>query len=320
MLRSPPNANGNHCFIILPGWNSSCSTIVMNPWGFQSKKAVIRRPAPELGSLLFLKPFRPVPLAQPWRSPREPFRVLTVGSILLLGGGISVGFVATLAFENMMQQRQQLRLTSMEKAALNRDLHRMQALHRASTSNMLSLVSEVQAVLETSRGSQRAFLFQLIPLALLHQAEAQIPASALIAQAIYESGYGQSDLAQRHHNYFGIKAWKSTWTGPVARLPTRDQGRPAMANFRVYPDFEAGIHGYVEFLSKSRRYASAFEHPDGLRFVREVVHAGYCPDPDYVQSIKTIMERHDLNRLDIPVLFSTVASDGEMNRQAGSVN
>ena len=49
--------------------------------------------------------------------------------------------------------------------------------------------------------------------------------SPVIAQAILESGWGQSSLAAVYHNYFGLKCG-SKWTGPSVNLATKKNTSP----------------------------------------------------------------------------------------------
>ena len=48
--------------------------------------------------------------------------------------------------------------------------------------------------------------------------------SPIIAQAILESGYGESKLAAKYHNYFGLKCG-SKWTGKSVNLTTQEESR-----------------------------------------------------------------------------------------------
>jgi len=285
----------------------------------QNPVRVKQRPK-DVGNVLFLRPYQPVEIKKCWRSPAEPFRILTWFSVLLLAVGICVGFLLFHSIGTIQQDRETIHLTTLEKAELQRDLERVHVINRESTRNMLSVVNEVQTVLETTSGEKRAFLMKLIPLVLKHQAEDQIPASALIAMAAFESNYGRSELAKEHNNFFGIKAWKSTWKGEVARMSTVDSGQRRMANFRSYPSFEDGVDGYAQFISLSRRYRRAFDFGDGPSFVRELLVAGYCPDGDYMDHIKTIMNRHELSRLDLQHLMPTVASDIHVNESVFTLN
>ena len=56
------------------------------------------------------------------------------------------------------------------------------------------------------------FIEQIAPLVLKYAPQYDIKApSAVIAQAILESGWGESTLASKYHNYFGLKCG-TKWT------------------------------------------------------------------------------------------------------------
>jgi len=64
----------------------------------------------------------------------------------------------------------------------------------------------------------------------------------VVAQAALESGWGESGLAKRAKNLFGIKADRS-WTGQRVTLKTREflknQWVVIPADWRAYPDWQA---------------------------------------------------------------------------------
>ena len=77
--------------------------------------------------------------------------------------------------------------------------------------------------------------------------------SAIIAQAINESGWGKSKLAAQYHNYFGLKCG-TKWTGPSVNLTTQEEYQAGTLttikdNFRVYSSMEEGVKGYFELSS-----------------------------------------------------------------------
>ena len=133
---------------------------------------------------------------------------------------------------------------------------------------------------------------------MLIQTSSQIPASAVIAMAIFESGYGNSLLAKEYNNYFGMKAFDS-WTGPRAlNMPTRDSGEDTTADFRAYPTLAAGFQGYSQFLLSNERYRKHVGEKSGVKFVSNILASGYCPDPDYLVHIRDIIQKHGLDLLD----------------------
>ena len=76
--------------------------------------------------------------------------------------------------------------------------------------------------------------------------------SPIIAQAILESGWGESRLAAVYHNYFGLKCG-TKWTGKSVNLKTMEEYTPGTLtqikdNFRVYDNMEEGVKGYFQFI------------------------------------------------------------------------
>lgn len=181
-------------------------------------------------------------------------------------------------------------------AARDMEISRMIAFQTSSPGDVVQLAKKINLVISTASGRQRQFLEKALPEAMRIQVRHGIPASAVIAMSIYESGYGQSPLSDEH-NYFGIKAF-SDWNGERVNMPTRDSGVLTRADFRAYPTMLEGFEGYVSFLKNSKRYEAAFSETSGVQFVQKVLAGGYCPDGDYLGNIQTIMSRHRLQELD----------------------
>lgn len=209
----------------------------------------------------------------------------------------SVGYAyqKDLARKESLQEVQALEAKIVEMKVKVQELKDLNLKTVAST---LDYSTNIQMVLETSHGEERAFLLSIIPEALRIQVTHHIPASATISMAAYESNYGRSDLAKIHHNLFGIKALDPRWEGERAVMPTRDRGVETTATFRVYDGFSASVKGYAEFLTESVYYRRAFDQSSGELFVAAVLKGGYCPDSFYMGYIRTIMQRHQLQRLD----------------------
>lgn len=120
----------------------------------------------------------------------------------------------------------------------------------------------------------------------------------LVAQAILESGWGQSELAKKHHNYFGIKAG-SQWRKKVAEYKTREviDGNETIetANFRAYESDEEGLADYLDFIENSEYFADALNYPDNDSAYLDVLVGGevkYATDPNYKKLILTIIKTH----------------------------
>ena len=68
---------------------------------------------------------------------------------------------------------------------------------------------------------QEKFIDLIKGAAIETQNRHKIFASVTIAQAILESGWGTSTLAQQYNNLFGIKALRD-WTGETVNLDTKE--------------------------------------------------------------------------------------------------
>ena len=68
---------------------------------------------------------------------------------------------------------------------------------------------------------QSEFFSTLLPLARKAGEAFRINPAVILAQAAIESGWGQSDLASEHHNYFGLTAYGRSnvwWKGASIEL------------------------------------------------------------------------------------------------------
>ena len=63
-----------------------------------------------------------------------------------------------------------------------------------------------EAAIQRKVPSYEKYIKTYSDLAVQHQKKYKIPASITLAQGLLESGAGQSDLARRSNNHFGIKS------------------------------------------------------------------------------------------------------------------
>lgn len=144
-----------------------------------------------------------------------------------------------------------------------------------------------------------------------------IPASITLAQGILESGTGNSELALKANNHFGIKCGRS-WTGPtVAHDDDADD-----ECFRKYASVEESYRDHSIFLRESKRYASLFELPktDFEGWAKGLKAAGYATNPKYAEMLIDLIGRHKLYEYDIPQMaggiFGAKVFVGEGNAPA----
>lgn len=125
--------------------------------------------------------------------------------------------------------------------------------------------------------------------------------SPIIAQAILESGWGESRLASQYHNYFGLKCG-TKWTGKSVNMTTKEEYEPGTLttikdNFRVYDNMEEGVKGYFEFIQLAR-YQNLKGITDPKKYLETIKADGYATSSSYVTNTYKLVEQYNLTQYD----------------------
>ena len=122
-----------------------------------------------------------------------------------------------------------------------------------------------------------------------------IPASITLAQGLLESGAGQSSLARKSNNHFGIKCG-GDWDGKSVRYD--DDARNEC--FRAYKHPKQSYEDHSKFLASRSRYAFLFKLKitDYKGWAKGLKKAGYATDRRYAQRLIDIIELYDLHQYD----------------------
>ena len=122
-----------------------------------------------------------------------------------------------------------------------------------------------------------------------------IPASITLAQGILESGCGNSELAKKANNHFGIKC-HNDWNGKTFHMD--DDSKHEC--FRKYDHPEDSYKDHSLFLATRDRYSSLFKLDirDYKSWAYGLKQAGYATNPRYPELLIRIIEENKLNRLD----------------------
>ena len=125
--------------------------------------------------------------------------------------------------------------------------------------------------------------------------------SAIIGQAILESGWGKSKLASIYHNYFGLKCG-SNWEGKSVNMETfeeHNQGSLSQIsdNFRVFGNLDSGVKGYLDFINTSR-YSNLKNVTAPQEYLQNIKNDGYATSSTYVHDVMKIVKSYNLTSYD----------------------
>ena len=160
----------------------------------------------------------------------------------------------------------------------------------------------MQQTLVAQRITREQYINKYSKIAVQEMNRVGIPASITLAQGILESGDGNSSLARKANNHFGIKCHKD-WKGESMY---HDDDRPNEC-FRSYKDANQSFIDHSEFLCTHQRYAFLFGYgtTDYKKWAKGLKEAGYATSKTYADRLIQIIEENNLQRFDKTVQPAT---------------
>ena len=164
--------------------------------------------------------------------------------------------------------------------------------------------------------STNKFIQTLGPIAQKDAEKSGVLASVTMAQAILESGWGKSELAQKANNLFGMKtslsgntwngsAWdgKSKYTKRTAEYNKNNKKYYITASFRKYPSIEKSIADHSAYLTHAKsgssfRYKGLTATNSYRKQLTIIRKGGYATSKTYVNDLCKIIERYNLDDWD----------------------
>ena len=148
-----------------------------------------------------------------------------------------------------------------------------------------------------------AYIEQFKAIAMKEMKRTGVPASITLAQAIVESNSGESNLAKKYNNHFGIKC-KSDWTG--AKAYQDDDSKQEC--FRAYEAAELSFKDHSNFLKNRPNYVDLFllDPVDDTAWAYGLKKAGYATASDYPKKLLKIIDDYELAQYNFPELANEV--------------
>ena len=150
-------------------------------------------------------------------------------------------------------------------------------------------------LLQAQKQTTEQYITKYKLIAIQEMLDYEIPASITLAQGILESGSGNSKLAKKSNNHFGIKC-HSDWKGK--KVYHDDDARHEC--FRKYPYAEDSYRDHSLFLKNKKRYADLFKlkMTNYKGWAKGLKKAGYATNPKYPKRLIGLIERYGLDKYD----------------------
>lgn len=157
----------------------------------------------------------------------------------------------------------------------------------------LIFFAELQSAEDRSKANE--YIEKYKEIAIQEMERSGVPASITLAQGMLESAYGNSKLARKAKNHFGIKC-HSNWTGPSIKKD--DDAKNEC--FRKYKNTWESYRDHSNFLKNKSRYSFLFDYKttDYKSWAKGLKKAGYATNPKYPKLLINLIEKHELYRYD----------------------
>lgn len=166
-------------------------------------------------------------------------------------------------------------------------------------SSVIFLVLLFPSLISAQRMTRDEYIIEYKDLAMQEMLRSGVPASITIAQGMLESDNGNSRLARKANNHFGIKC-HSDWRG--RKIYHDDDERNEC--FRRYKSVYDSYVDHSDFLTYKQRYAFLFdlEITDYRGWARGLKKAGYATHRKYAVLLIQIIEENELHKYDLLAL------------------
>ncbi len=174
----------------------------------------------------------------------------------------------------------------------------LKATNTTFSYNGMSLTADNTGII-TGTTTSSQFLLKIYQATLDGWKEYGVLPSVTAAQAILESGWGQSALATEANNLFGIKG---SYNGQYVIMSTAEYGSGGYyyvnAEFRKYPSFYESVvdHGY--FLYSNSRYSNLLHQTSYATVTSLLQSDGYATSPTYASSLNNVITTYGLQSWD----------------------
>lgn len=141
------------------------------------------------------------------------------------------------------------------------------------------------------------YVERFAPVAVAEMHKFGIPASIILAQGLLESDAGESALAQKTNNHFGVKCFsKNCRKGHCVNF-TDDSHKDF---FLKYTNAWGSFRAHSQFLKTGKRYTPLFKLAKGnyRGWAEGLSHAGYATDKKYGEKLIAVIQNMKLDRFD----------------------
>jgi flagellum-specific peptidoglycan hydrolase FlgJ len=123
--------------------------------------------------------------------------------------------------------------------------------------------------------------------------ETGVPASIVLAVAMHESANGNSFIAQKLNNQFGVKGYG---TNVVYK-----HKKKVITAYKKYDSVMDSFQDFARIMTEKKKFshlADEFTHYDYLGWAKGIQRSGYCSSHKWASQVLNIIQKYGLNAYD----------------------
>ena len=123
--------------------------------------------------------------------------------------------------------------------------------------------------------------------------ESGVPASIILAAAMHESACGNSNVAKKLNNQFGMKGYD-------AHVYYKNN-KKVKTYYRKYDSVLESFQDFARIMTTRPQFshlAESLSHYDYTRWAKGIQHSGYCSSHKWAAQVLAIIRKYNLNDLD----------------------
>jgi flagellum-specific peptidoglycan hydrolase FlgJ len=158
---------------------------------------------------------------------------------------------------------------------------------------ILIVILLISTLAVSAQNTSRSYIEKFKDIAVRIMHETGVPASIVLAAAMHESANGNSNIAQKLNNQFGVKGF-----GTYVYYKHK---KKIHTSYKKYDSVMDSFQDFARIMTERKQFShltEEFTHYDYLGWAKGIQHSGYCSSHKWASQVLNIIRKYQLNLLD----------------------
>lgn len=151
----------------------------------------------------------------------------------------------------------------------------------------------VSALAVSAQNTSQSYIEKFKDNAVRIMHESGVPASIILAVAMHESANGNSNIAKKLNNQFGVKGYDAH--------VYYNNNKKVKTYYRKYDSVMDSFQDFARIMTERKQFSHLTEtlsHYDYTGWAKGIQRSGYCSSHKWAAQVLTIIKKYNLNAFD----------------------